>query len=345
MKNKPRKVRKFYKAQNKLITAYENMECDLEADTSNEAEDYRDKAIFYSKITLLINVLLTAAKAVASVLSGSMAIISSLVDSCLDLLSGSIMWWASRAVKYRDPYYYPQGRTRLESVAVIILAVVMGMCSVLLIREAIEKMIGLFDMSSALPDFNYVTFAITGSTVITKLVLWLVTRRVNSSIVQALSQDHRNDVFSNTVAIACGYLGSSNFRDITDIYDFSYIDPIGAILICLFIIFNWWRTGSEQIKMLTGHTAKPSFLSKLAWVCINHHPAVRHIDTLRAFHFGNNFLVEVDIVLPWDMILREAHEIGESLQQRLESMPGVERAFVHLDFEFTHSPKSEHKVV
>ena len=49
----------------------------------------------------------------------------------------------------------------------------------------------------------------------------------------------------------------------------------------------------EQIKMLTGYTARPDFLKKLTWIAVNHHPKVTHVDTVRAFHFGSNFLVEV----------------------------------------------------
>ena len=87
------------------------------------------------------------------------------------------------------------------------------------------------------------------------------------------------------------------------------------------------------------------FLSKLTWICLNHDKNIKQIDTVRAFYFGNNFLVEVDIVLPEDMSLKQAHDIGESLQQKLERLPEVERAFVHLDYEFTHDPLSEHKMV
>lgn len=78
---------------------------------------------------------------------------------------------------------------------------------------------------------------------------------------------------------------------------------------------------------------------------MNHHPKLLYVDTVRAFHFGVNFLVEVDIVLPEDMTLKEAHDIGEPLQQKLESLPEVERAFVHLDYEFEHRPSDEHKQV
>lgn len=78
---------------------------------------------------------------------------------------------------------------------------------------------------------------------------------------------------------------------------------------------------------------------------MDHHKKIQLVDTVRAYHFGNNFLVEADIVLPAEMTLREAHDIAEPLQQKIEGLPNVERAFVHVDYECSHHPKSEHKVV
>jgi hypothetical protein len=63
------------------------------------------------------------------------------------------------------------------------------------------------------------------------------------------------------------------------------------------------------------------------------------IDTVRAFHLSFGFLVEIDIVLPEEMTLREAHDIGEALQWKIEALPEVERAFVHLDYEVDHKPE------
>ncbi len=63
------------------------------------------------------------------------------------------------------------------------------------------------------------------------------------------------------------------------------------------------------------------------------------IDTVRAFHLADGFIVEVDIVLPRDMPLNQAHDIGESLQFKLEEVDEVERAFVHLDYEVSHKPE------
>jgi divalent metal cation (Fe/Co/Zn/Cd) transporter len=96
--------------------------------------------------------------------------------------------------------------------------------------------------------------------------------------------------------------------------------------------------------MLTGVTAKPEFLSKITWICLNHSPEITKIETVRAFHFGSRFLVEVDIVLPKNMTLDHTHEIGESLQQKLEGLRDVERAFVHVDWETDHRPETEHRM-
>ena len=346
-RHKSGRLRSYYKRQDELITAYEDIALNIELDMYQaDPEIHYKAAVRYTQFSLLVNILLTVGKAVASAVSGSIAIISSLVDSALDLFSGGVMWWATRQVKHRDLRQYPQGRTKLEPVAVIILSVVMAFTSLQLIRESIEKMIALSGGDvNLLPDVEALTFAITGSTVVVKLVLWLVCRKVRSSVVQALAQDHRNDVISNMAAMVCGYLGSKGFFSETEIYPFAYVDPVGAVVISIYIVVVWWQTGSTQIKMLTGHTARPDFLSKLTWVSVNHHPKIRQIDTVRAFHFGNNFLVEVDIVLPGDMRLEEAHDIGETLQHRLESLNEVERAFVHLDYEITHNPHTEHKIV
>ncbi|XP_014679502.1 PREDICTED: metal tolerance protein 11-like isoform X2 [Priapulus caudatus] len=285
-----------------------------------------------AKATFCINFLLLAAKAVAVGLSGSLSIISSLVDSCVDLVSGFIIFWTTRAMKNRSIYLYPQGRTRLEPVAVVILSVIMSIASLQVIIESIECMVN----KNMNPDVGWTTVGLILATICTKMCLYLFCRRYKNPSVQALCQDHRNDVLSNIFALAGGFIGSKWWV---------YADPIGAILISLYILISWWKTGAKQIRLLTGHTARPVFMQQLTWLSFHHDARILYIDTVRAFHFGNNFIVEVDIVLPEDMLLREAHDVGESLQQRLESLPEVERAFVHLDYEFQHHPSSEHKEV
>lgn len=42
---------------------------------------------------------------------------------------------------------------------------------------------------------------------VTKFVLYMLCRRIHTGSVQALAQDHRNDVLSNSIAVVFGYVG------------------------------------------------------------------------------------------------------------------------------------------
>jgi divalent metal cation (Fe/Co/Zn/Cd) transporter len=44
-------------------------------------------------------------------------------------------------------------------------------------------------------------------TIVSKFILFFVCYRVKTPTMSALAEDHRNDVFSNIVALACGLVG------------------------------------------------------------------------------------------------------------------------------------------
>ncbi|XP_076472575.1 uncharacterized protein LOC143301979 [Babylonia areolata] len=351
-KHLKKRIRKYYRAQDKLIEEFEA----LEEKGLSDGDDLLEQANSHrlaqrlSQVSFAANFVLLVVKAVAVGLSGSISIIGSLVDSAVDLLSGVVIWYTSRAMQRSNPYIYPSGKRRLEPLAIVVLSVIMSLASFQLIIESIQKIIAFTSEKSGVPRFEVPTIVITASTIVVKLGLFLMCYFVGrkhdllSTSVGILMQDHRNDVLSNAVALICGYLGSQQFAAKTGQENIVFIDPIGAVLIGAYILVSWWKTGLEQIRMLTGVSAKPEFLSKLTWICLNHHPCITQIDTVRAFHFGSRFLVEVDIVLPKDMTLDTTHGIGESLQQKLEGLKEVERAFVHVDWESEHRPEVEHKV-
>jgi divalent metal cation (Fe/Co/Zn/Cd) transporter len=94
----------------------------------------------------------------------------------------------------------------------------------------------------------------------------------------------------------------------------------------------------ENIQLIVGKSADVAFLQRATYIALTH-PGVQAVDTCRAYYAGNNLFVEVDIVLPPEMHLKETHDIGEALQIKLESLPSVERAFVHVDYESSHKPE------
>lgn len=72
---------------------------------------------------------------------------------------------------------------------------------------------------------------------------------------------------------------------------------------------------------------------------MTHSSLITAIDTVRAYTSGPRLLVEVDIVMEASESLRATHDVAEELQIKLESLPDVERAYVHVDYETTHKPE------
>lgn len=44
-----------------------------------------------------------------------------------------------------------------------------------------------------------------------------------------------------------------------------------------------------------------------------------------------------------DLPLKTTHDVGQTLQRKLEGLAAVERAFVHIDYEHEHDIHEEHK--
>ncbi|PPD85385.1 hypothetical protein GOBAR_DD17678 [Gossypium barbadense] len=275
----------------------------------------------------------------ATIKSRSLAVAASTLDSLLDLLAGGILWFTNLSMKTINIYKYPIGKLRVQPVGIIIFAAVMATLGFQVLIEAVEQLIQdkpSEKMTSQQLVWLY-TIMLTAPAV--KIVLWFYCRSSGSKIVRAYAKDHYFDVVTNLVGLIAAVLGDKFYW---------WIDPAGAIILALYTITNWSGTVLENAVSLVGQSAPPEVLQKLTYLLLRHHPQIKRVDTVRAYTFGVLFFVElyknqVDIELPEDLPLKEAHAIGESLQIKIEQLQEVERAFVHLDFECRHKP--EHSVL
>ncbi|WVZ04516.1 hypothetical protein V8G54_025322 [Vigna mungo] len=309
---KERKVAEYYKKQEKLLEGYNDMDSMTETGyfpgslTEDEMKQLARSERLAVNVSNAANLVLFAAKVYTSIESKSLAVIASTMDSLLDLLSGFILWFTAYAMRNPNQYHYPIGKKRMQPVS-----------KPEMDSQELKWMIGIM-----------------ASVTVVKFILMIYCRRFKNEIVRAYAQDHFFDVITNSVGLVAAVLAVK--------YSW-WIDPMGAIIIAVYTISTWAKTVIENVWSLIGRTAPPDFLAKLTYLIWNHHEEVKHIDTVRAYTFGAHYFVEVDIVLPEDMPLNQAHNIGETLQEKLEQLPQVERAFVHIDFEFTHRP--EHKMM
>ena len=260
-----------------------------------------------------LNVALLLGKLIATIISGSMSALASTADSALDLVSGFVLFAVHRSMARSDPYKYPEGKSRLEPIGVVMFAVVMGMSSLQIMISAIENLVGVFQDGSKL-DLGPLTIGILISTIVLKFGALLACRsiaaKIQSSSVETYAQDHFNDVLTNSVAVVAVLLAWWQPNTL------AFLDPLGAILIALWILFSWLSTALVYVAKLVGLVAPPELVRRLTHLVFSHDPRVLKVDTCRAYHFGERFLVEVEIVMLPETTLRESHDVGITLQVR-----------------------------
>lgn len=326
--------KEYYEKQVATLKSFEEVDSLLASDEIDE-EDLEEQAQQERamKISNCANVILLAFKIYATIKSGSIAIAASTLDSLLDLMAGGILWFTHLSMTNINIYKYPIGKLRVQPVGIIIFAAIMATLGFQILVQAVEELVKDKASDKMTTDQLIWLFTIMLSATFVKLALWLYCRTSGSDIVRAYAKDHYFDVITNVVGLAAAVLGDKVLW---------WIDPAGAIVLAIYTITNWSGTVLENAVSLVGQSATPEVLQKLTYLVIRH-PKVKRIDTVRAYTFGVLYFVEVDIELPEELPLKEAHTIGETLQIKLEKLPEVERAFVHLDYECEHKP--EHSVL
>eukprot|EP00257_Ricinus_communis_P010449 XP_002530365.2 metal tolerance protein 4 [Ricinus communis] len=327
--------KEYYQKQFATLKSFEEVDSPeshvINEEQENEEEVQHERAM---KISNWANILLLAFKIYATVRSGSLAIAASTLDSLLDLMAGGILWFTHLSMKSINIYKYPIGKLRVQPVGIIIFAAIMATLGFQVLVQAVEQLIQNNPSEKMNSEQLIWLYTIMLTATVVKLILWLYCRSSGNDIVRAYAKDHFFDVVTNVIGLVAAVLGDKFYW---------WIDPAGALLLAVYTISNWSGTVLENAVSLVGQSAPPEVLQKLTYLVLRHHLQIKRVDTVRAYTFGVLYFVEVDIELPEDLPLREAHAIGESLQIKIEELPEVERAFVHLDYECNHKP--EHSVL
>lgn len=328
---KARRVQGFYTAQNENIQRLLRPVDEHRRYARQTAEENQLKVRIAVYGSFVANIVLACLQLYAAVASGSLSIFTTMADSIFDPLSNLTLILAGRAINRVDPRRFPSGKARIETASNIVFCFLMCAVSFIIIVMSARALAEGGD-ESGVTDFHLPPIIAVSIAFATKLSLFLYcwALRKQYSQVRILWEDHRNDLFINGFGIMTSVLGSKIVW---------YIDPAGAIVLSFLISFLWLRTAYSEFQLLIGVSASPQFLQHITYISMTHSSLIQSLDTVRAWHSGPRLIVEVDIVMDAGRTLRETHDVAEELQTKLESLPDVERAYVHVDYETSHQPE------
>jgi len=280
--------------------------------------------------SLIANFCLCVLQLYAAISSLSLSLLATGIDAIFDIGSNIMLFWLHRKAEKLDGNAWPVGGARLETIGNIVYGFLMGSVNLVVIVESAQSLIT--KKNNDLKQFHLPSILAVAVALAVKLLLFIYcfSLRKKSSQVLVLWEDHRNDLWINGFGILMS-VGGSKLR--------WWLDPMGAIIIALGVVISWGRTIYTQFELLAGKSASHDFLQLLIYKSATFSQEIDKIDTVRAYHSGPDYFVEIDIVMDANTPLWKAHDVSQSLQEKIEVLPNVERAFVHVDYETTHTPE------
>lgn len=324
------KITDFYESQNEQIQRLLKPvdEHVREARDTQMSTQLRYQIAVYG--SFVANIFLAALQLYGAVSSGSLSLFTTMADSIFDPMSNITLILSNKAVKKVDARKFPAGRARIETAGNIVFCFLMTAVSFILIAFSVQELVR--GSESDTKGFHLPSVIAVSVAFCTKLALFLYcwALRNQYSQVRILWEDHRNDLFINGFGVMTS-VGGSKLR--------WWIDPMGAIILSVLISVLWLHTAYSEFQLLIGISADTETQQLITYVSMTHSDRIRQIDTVRAWHSGPRLVVEVDVVMDPEESLRVCHDIAEDLQMKLESLPLVERAYVHCDYETEHRPE------
>eukprot|EP00300_Choanocystis_sp_HF-7_P036857 c527_g1_i2.p1 GENE.c527_g1_i2~~c527_g1_i2.p1 ORF type:complete len:408 (-),score=52.06 c527_g1_i2:203-1426(-) len=289
------------------------------------------------RAVIVSNVLFVFINVYALYRSHSLALVASSIDAAVDLISSTVFAWTEHTMNIRSPLSYPVGRRRLEPIGILVFACIMGTAALEIIASSGQSLVAGPPKEAAV-ELSLGTLGVLFCGLLLKVGFFILCGYVvgrRSALIHALALDQLNDVVSISVGTLCAFVSA---------HWWWWVDAAGAMCIAVWILRSWIAVGAQNVHLLTGQNAPVEFSNRITALAFAHceHVQVRaRVDRVLAYSSGLSYNVEVDLILPGDLPLAEAHDIGESLEVRLEQLPEVERAFVHLDVNDNHC--AEHR--
>ena len=209
---------------------------------------------------------LIAGKLAAALMTGSVSVLASLVDSMMDVAASLINLLAVHYSLQPPDQEHRFGHGKAEPLAGLVQAAFIAGSAVFLILHAVDRLLHPQPMNDALVGVGVLLFSIA-ATVLLLAFQHYVIRRTHSTAIRADALHYATDLLTNgatIVALGLAMLG------------WPLADPVFAIGIALYILYSAGHIGHEAIQLLMDHELPPEVHGRIKEIACGHHAGARH---------------------------------------------------------------------
>jgi cation diffusion facilitator family transporter len=267
--------------------------------------------------------LLVALKLTFGIISGSVAVLASAIDSLLDLVVSAFNYFALHHSDKEPDEHFNFGRRKLEPLAAVIEGTIISLSALFILYESISKIV----QGSSVEHLDASIIVMTISIVITAgLVLFLrhVANKTGNMVIRADSLHYQTDLLSNgAVLLALGLIA------LTDI---PLIDPLLGIGISVYMLYSAFPLIKEGVLMLLDVALDSESVAKINAV-LNAQTDISSHHDLRTRRSGSDIYLSVHIVFSISTSLYDAHMVGDRVELLLKNLFPDDQVhpLIHLD--------------
>lgn len=305
-------------------------------------EDYTDPKVRQSygilagAVGILLNFLLFAAKALAGLLSHSIAITADAFNNLSDAGSSVITLIGFRLSGQEADSDHPYGHGRIEYLSGLVVAAIILLMGVELIKSSFSKI-----LHPELPDFSPVIVFILTLSILVKLYMYMynhrISVRIDSAAMKATAADSLNDCIATAAVLASSLIG--HFTGVS-------IDGWCGLIVGIFILRAGIEAAKDTIDPLLGKAPDPAFVEHIRSIVLSH-PEVLDVHDLLVHDYGpGRMMISLHAEVPAEGDFLKLHDIIDNIERELQTTLSCS-AVIHMDPVLTNDSETSrlHEIV
>ncbi|MBQ8347843.1 MAG: cation diffusion facilitator family transporter [Alphaproteobacteria bacterium] len=265
--------------------------------------------------------ILIGVKLFALIMTDSVALLSSLIDSTLDAGASFLNLWAVRQSLAPADSGHRFGHGKIESLASLGQAAFIAGSAALLIFQSIQYILQPRIISHVGVGMGAMGISIVLTLLLVSFQRYVV-KKTKSVAITADYAHYAGDVMMNLSVILSLFIGSY--------FNFRYADPIFALLIALYLIICVRRVLKEALAQLIDAELPAEEKQKIADIVLKS-PDVSGLHDLRTRSSGTQWFIQLHLELDPMFTLAKAHAVADHVEEGLkQAFPNAE-IIIHQD--------------
>ncbi|MDX2479648.1 MAG: cation diffusion facilitator family transporter [Desulfuromusa sp.] len=261
-------------------------------------------------------------KLVIALLSGSMAVMASAVDSLLDILMSGVNFMAIRHAEQPPDQSHPFGHGKFETLATLFQALVITGSGGWIIYESVARL----GRNNRLENIDQGIGVLAFSAVVSWFIarhLSRVAKQTDSSALEADSLHFRMDIYSN--------LGLMAGLVLVRWFDIHWLDAALSILVASYILHEALQLIKRSLTDILDHELPDEIQQQVHQLISSHDGQLAGYHGLRTRRAGSMKIMDFHLEVCKDMTVAEAHKLTDSLEKKIEKeIPGA-NVIIHVD--------------